>query len=354
MKKLIFGLAMLASSVCEAAFKTDNLITSSVTFQGDSSVQTTAGISISSVSANFLTKSSATATYLTQSSATLTYQPVGSYLTTSSATATYLTQSSATATYIPWASSATIGGLSFPSRIYSDSGNDIIHSSGTGTLFISKFAEPLDTFNRTGSEIYLQPDFLNIGIYDNSFLQAPYMSMQSGYGVNEGTINLVSYKTTTQNLNLYGPTDDNNYLSMNNLGGGNLFYMDLSSATFHMPVYVSTIVWSDGSISTSSVGGIGGGSGSSIYPATSTASFPYGALFSTITTTGDVNIGASTYTARLAVQGAGLTTGRTFTTSNSSGVEKFTILDNGKVGIGLTPDVRLNVYDSVSNAQLLH
>ncbi len=54
---------------------------------------------------------------------------------------------------------------------------------------------------------------------------------------------------------------------------------------------------------------------------------------------GNVSIGATSNTSRLGIRGAGTTTGFTFHTEDSNGVDKFVILDNGTVGIGTTSPI---------------
>jgi len=53
--------------------------------------------------------------------------------------------------------------------------------------------------------------------------------------------------------------------------------------------------------------------------------------------TGNVGIGTTTPSAKTAITGSGTGTGRAFVVANSSNAEKFTILDNGNVGINTQP-----------------
>jgi len=67
--------------------------------------------------------------------------------------------------------------------------------------------------------------------------------------------------------------------------------------------------------------------------------------------TGNVGIGTSSPSARLAVAGTGTTTARAFAISDSANTERLTVLDNGNVGIGTsTPLAKLSIRgDGLSN-----
>ncbi len=65
-------------------------------------------------------------------------------------------------------------------------------------------------------------------------------------------------------------------------------------------------------------------------------------------TGGNVGIGTSTASAKLAITSSGTGTGRAFVIANSSDSEKFTVLDNGNVGIGTTnPGATLDVNGNI-------
>ena len=71
------------------------------------------------------------------------------------------------------------------------------------------------------------------------------------------------------------------------------------------------------------------------------------------TSGGNVGVGSSTPSAKLSVKGDGTTTGRAFAVSDSSDVERFTILDNGKVGIGIgNPGASLSVSQNVTSGAI--
>lgn len=64
--------------------------------------------------------------------------------------------------------------------------------------------------------------------------------------------------------------------------------------------------------------------GTGVYSGTTRSSTP---------TSGNVGIGSTTPSAKLSVTGTGLTTGKAFSITDSANTEKFTVLDNGKVGM---------------------
>jgi hypothetical protein len=69
-----------------------------------------------------------------------------------------------------------------------------------------------------------------------------------------------------------------------------------------------------------------------------------------ITSAGNVGINTTTPTAKLQIKGAGTTTGVNFQTLNSAGTALVTGLDNGNVGIGVSPQYKLHVVNTAGGA----
>ncbi len=71
--------------------------------------------------------------------------------------------------------------------------------------------------------------------------------------------------------------------------------------------------------------------------------------------TGNVGIGTQTANARLQIQGLGTTTGMSLVTTNSEGIQQFSVLDNGNVGIGTSsPNYKLEVLGSAHIAGTIY
>jgi hypothetical protein len=82
------------------------------------------------------------------------------------------------------------------------------------------------------------------------------------------------------------------------------YSLDVKGAIQSTWTITKGITFADGTVQVTSAPTVASGSGSSVYPATATASFPYGASFSTITTTGNVGISTTAPSYMLDVAGA--------------------------------------------------
>ncbi len=73
-----------------------------------------------------------------------------------------------------------------------------------------------------------------------------------------------------------------------------------------------------------------------------------------ITAGGNVGIGSTTPSARLTVTGSGTGTSKAFVVTNSSNAEKVIVLDNGNVGIGVSPTQALDVNGNIYGRSVLY